>query len=493
MRVFFIKNKRFYLCFILISTTFFIWAQTKTQAISNFQQTKGFESASIGFCMMDNTGKVIYQINKSKSLTPASTLKLVTTASALEILGSSYTFKTELICDSENTNKLIVKGYGDPTLGSEYLGDDSQAFLEKWKTEIDKKGLSPNLLSEIEIDDSYFGYDGLSHKWIREDMGNYYASGSYGISIFDNSYKLFFNTNLGDSSPSPIILRTEPNLKNIRFTNNLQTNTTGKDNGYILGAPFSYDRLLVGDIPRGRSSFSIKGDIPDPGMFLGETFADYLNSHGFNIKDVKTLRSDVESKKITIGNLKSNSNVFYTHYSPPLRDIIRVINVRSNNHYSEHLIKAIGKYKDSTYLNNPLNNGIDAIKDLWTKRGINSESLFMYDGCGLAPSNAVSPEFMCTLLHYMQNKSKNKETFFASLPRAGKEGSVRSLLKGTRLEGKIYVKSGSIGNVQCFAGYYIEGNAKYSFSVMINNYTCTRREAVAAIEKLLLAICSNTK
>jgi len=89
----------------------------------------------------------------------------------------------------------------------------------------------------------------------------------------------------------------------------------------------------------------------------------------------------------------------------------------------------------------------------------------------------------------MYNDSKYSEAFVASFPKAGSEGTVRNLLKGTRLEGKVFVKSGSIANVQCYAGYYLDGDKKYAFAIMVNHFKKnSRRQVVKAIESLLLAV-----
>lgn len=446
-------------------------AQSNT-AIQKFAANSQLKHALIGVCIRDiQTGKNIASLNPNQSLTPASILKIVTTASALEILGEDYQFKTTLAVNENDPSQVIVHGYGDPTLGSEYLGD--KLFLNNWTT-LAKKNLKGANMKILVVDD-YFGYDGLSRKWIKEDMGNYYAAGAYGISIFDNSYKLFFNT----SNKTAKIVRTEPEMKNILFNNTLGLNTQGKDNGFILGEPFSNQRTLIGDIPSGRTSFFIKGDFPDPGLYLAETFANNLKNSGLVGSTFSTSRTKPQTFK---------ERIFYTQKSPFLKDIIRVINVRSNNHYAEHLIRAIGRAKNSDINSNPLTEGIDNINALWKSKGLDIDALFMYDGCGLTPSNSVSPAFMCDVLANMQTKSKYSEAFMQSFPQAGKDGTVRNFLKGTRLEGKVVVKSGSIANVQCFSGYYINGNEKYAFSVMVNNFNGSHRETVKAIETLLLGI-----
>jgi D-alanyl-D-alanine carboxypeptidase/D-alanyl-D-alanine-endopeptidase (penicillin-binding protein 4) len=184
-----------------------------------------------------------------------------------------------------------------------------------------------------------------------------------------------------------------------------------------------------------------------------------------------------------------DEKVIYTQYSPPLKDIIRAVNVKSDNHYAEHLIRAVGKNAAGTAgTADPLGEGIEQVIRYWQEKGLDTASLFMYDGCGLSPSNAVSPKLLCAVLSYMYAKSPNSGNFFASFPEAGKEGTVRNFLKNSVLAGKIRVKSGSMTDVQCYAGYCIDGKKQYVFAVMVNNFrNNSRAETVKAIEDFLKA------
>lgn len=452
----------------------------KNQAVSDFQKNAILQNASIGFLIQDMNGKEIASYNKKASLTPASILKVVTTATALETLGSNFMYETKLSYDGKN---IIVSGEGDPTLGSEYLYQNSKGFLTEWINQIQKTEINKNV--GIYIKDDYFGYQGTSRKWIREDMGNYYAAGSYGISIFDNTYRLYFNTT--DTSNPPKIIRTEPQMTDITFLNTLTYNNTGQDNGYIWGEPFSNQRMLIGNIPSKRTSFSIKGDIPDPGLYLGQTLANMLKANGFTVNNISTSRNDYYSQMHSFKNAESLLRPIHTDYSPTLKEIIRIVNVKSNNHYTEHLIRTLGRFKNKDIYSEPLKEGIEYTSVFWQGKGISTSGLFMYDGCGLSPSNAVNAELMCNILRYMSDKSRFSSDFLASLPRAGIEGTVRNVLKDSRLSGKVYMKSGSIAGVQSYAGYYINGNEKYTFTIIVNKFNNkNRRQVIKAIETLLL-------
>ena len=472
--------------FLLIINIVTSTGQTKT-SIEKFVQTPILSHASIGICVKDMNGKEIASLNKKIALTPASTLKVLTSATAMELLGDSFRFKTEISTNKDDPRQLIIKGYGDPTLGSEYINKDPQAFLNEWILQIDKF-LDKNKLTNITVVDDYFSYDGISQKWLQEDVGNYFAAGAYGVSIFDNCYRLYLNTIRTDTCP--LIIKTTPAIQSLSFLNTLSLNSTGKDNGYINGEPFSNNRTLVGSIPAKKSSFIIKGSIPDPGMMLGNLLKNKLTDNGYKINNVETIRNSYYKQQYSKNkyNIDDVTNLHYKYLSPDLKEIIKVVNVKSNNHYTEHLIRAIGRTVNKDIYSSALGVGIEQTEKHWRSKGLNMDALHMYDGCGLSPSNSISPEILCNVLLYMQNSSKYADSFFASLPKAGKEGTVKNFLKGTSLEGFVSVKSGSIANVQCFAGYYVNGDKKYAFSVMVNNFNSPHREVVKAIESLLLSL-----
>ncbi|NLY24329.1 MAG: D-alanyl-D-alanine carboxypeptidase/D-alanyl-D-alanine-endopeptidase [Bacteroidales bacterium] len=465
---------------LLISPTF---AQT---ALQRFVNHPALKHASVGIAVTDlETGRRIVSHNGEQSLTPASVLKLITTATAIEAFGENYRYKTDVALDAGDPSRILVIGSGDPTLGSEAFDDHPSTFFTTVADAL-RESLPSDSAYSLYVVDNLFGYDGISPEWTWIDMGNYYAAGAYGISIFDNSYKLFFNTTAKNGCPR--ILRTEPEIKGLTFQNSLSLNSNGRDNGYIYGAPFSYERAVRGDIPAGRTEFSIKGDIPDPGLLLGETLAGYLKRAGLKVGKVETARTDYLSKYCSPERLGRYQvgKVLCTFVSRPMKEIIREVNVESNNHFAEHLIRSTGRKNRSDIYEDALEAGVTYVQDFWKSKDLTTASLQMHDGCGLAPQNAVSPRFLTDLLVYMYSKSDKSSDFFDSLPKAGEEGTLRTFLRDTRLSGKIAAKSGSIGGVQCYSGYLIDGRKKYAFTVMVNKFNGTRSEVRGAIEQYLL-------
>ena len=476
--------KRFLSFIFAFSTLFVTYSQP---ALQQFINNPALKHASIGVCVRDmSTGKTIVSYNQDKSLTTASIMKLITSATALELLGPDYRYETKLALDAADPSRLLVLGSGDPTLGSSMFKEDPYLFLINWSQKLQLKLTNINKL-KLYVVDNLFGYSGISDEWTWVDMGNYFAAGAYGVSVFDNTYRLFFNTT--DRNSSPKILRTEPEVRGLNFTNYLKLNSTGRDNGYIYGAPFSYERILRGNIPAGRTAFSIKGDIPDPGLMLGETLAAELGKKGIRVSEVKTAQQDYISN---IGNANSLNKVNYrvgevlhNHQSRPLTDILREVNVESNNHYAEHLIRTIGRNQSVDIYSDALEEGIKYVNKHLTESGISTSSLFMHDGCGLAPQNAASPELFCDLLVHMHNRSNYAREFFASLPLAGRDGTLKYFMNNTKYNGKVRAKSGSIGGVHCYAGYLIDGDKRYAFTIMVNKFTGARSTVRKSIEQFI--------
>ena len=470
---------------LLIFASGLSFSQPSVQQIIN---NLALKHASVGISVVDlSTGKSVVSHDSEKSLTPASVLKLITTATVIEALGENFRYRTDVALDTEDATRILILGSGDPTLGSEVFKESRDRFFNDC-SQLLEKTLSKNSEYSIYVVDNLFGYEGVSPEWTWIDMGNYYAAGAYGVSVFDNTYHLFFNT--VNKNACPVIIRTDPEIKGLTFSNELKLNSSGRDNGFIYGAPFSYDRSVRGDIPGGRSLFSIKGDIPDPGLLLGERLAENLKGDGFKISGVETSRNNYIS-----GVCASSAaapyrvgQVLFTQVSRPLKEIIREVNVESNNHYAEHLIRTVGRYYKPDIYDNALDAGIEYVADYWKKKGIDITPLTMYDGSGLAPQNAVSAGLLTDILSYMYNKSSYSAAFINSLPKAGQDGTLVNFMANTKYNGKILTKSGSIGGVQCYAGYLIDGEKKYAFSIMINKFNGTRAQVRGAIEQFLLSL-----
>ncbi len=132
-----------------------------------------------------------------------------------------------------------------------------------------------------------------------------------------------------------------------------------------------------------------------------------------------------------------------------------------------------------------LDSGLLAVRDYWTARGLDGESLVMYDGCGISPSNRVTAHFVTSLLADMQFD----EPFRKAMADIAREGTVKDFLKGTRLAGKGQLKTGTLKNVIAYAGYIQGSDARtYAVALFVSNHGCKHAVLRKEIEKQLLSL-----
>ena len=434
-------------------------------------------------------GRTVYSYDTDRLQSPASVLKTVATATALEILGEDYRYPTTLEYDGILENgtlegNLYIKGSGDPSLGSSHFAPGQNKFLSTWIAALQKAGIK-HITGSVISDESIFDTEGVSIKWLREDMGNYYAPGSYGISIFDNMYKLSLQT--GAAGTRPVLKGTEPDIPFIRFKNYLKAAPVSSDSAYIIGAPLDDVRYLYGVLPANREAYVLKGDIPDPALYLARYLTDQLQQKGIRVDGSPSCyRIEVEENRWKKGERKE----IVTTYSPTLREIASICNHVSHNLYADALVKTVGlQYKPRrNEMISSFGRGVQVVKEYWEKKGLDVFPLRMNDGSGLAPADKVSAGFMGELLVYMATESAVSDAFIASLPQAGIEGSVRNFLKGSKLQGKAHLKSGGITGVRSYAGYITKDGKTYAVAVFSNNYSCPMSRMTRALEKLLLQL-----
>ena len=444
--------------------------------VEKFVQSPLLANANISLLVKDlKTNKTLCQYRPENLVTPASTMKLVTTATILELFGPDFRFETRLEVDGtispDSTLKgnLYIVGGGDPTLGSEKLGEKN--FLHKWVQAIKQAGIN-KITGRILTDETIFETQVLNPKWTWEDIGNYYAPGIHGISYMDNTYRMVFRS--GAIGTTPDILRVEPEIAGLKMENHLQSTSTDRDKAYFYGAPYALDRSVYGEIPAYKAEFTVKGDIPNPAQLLSLHLHNRLAESGIKINDSDTVQS-----------VSANRKLIYKYLSPALKDIITETNVKSNNHFAEYLFKYISIKNNSV---GSTSQSLYFIHNYWKTLGLPMNQLYQYDGCGLTPADAVSANFFVDLLRYMKTKSSYSTEFYNSLPVSGGRGTLSDLLVNTKLEGKVHAKSGTIDNVKCYAGYIELKNKTLVFAIMVNYPNGTTHEVLKAMEKFLLEI-----
>jgi D-alanyl-D-alanine carboxypeptidase/D-alanyl-D-alanine-endopeptidase (penicillin-binding protein 4) len=443
--------------------------------------------AAISFYVKNmSTGELVADYNGQMALPSASTMKLVTTATASQMLGRNYRFKTKLMYSGDFDSltgvlngDLYIVGGGDPTLGSKYYNKigAQDSFLYEWAEKIKAFGIK-KITGKVIGDGSKYRYDGVPTGWVWGDLGNYYGAGPNGLTIYDNMCRLEFSSGLNEGD-STELLCINPYIHGLTIQNAVKAGN-GSDDSYVFGAPYSYDWFIRGTIPKGKESFEVKASIPDPEKLMSVELYYALKMSGIEISKGATSYREL-SKNPEF--LKPTLLPIFEHSSPSLGSIIDEVNQKSINLFAEHLLCEIS-YKKSGY--GSTYNGAQICSNYWSSKA--GAGLFMADGSGLSRSNAVSAKFLVELLGYM-SKSDGAQSFKNSLAIAGKKGTMSAMCTGTTADGRAYGKSGSMTRIRSYAGYVdSKTGKKLAYGIIFNNFSGASSEITKYCENILVKL-----
>lgn len=431
-------------------SAFLLFSTSASASVLKFPDS---EAATVGIMVVDlATGKELQSENKEKAMLPASTMKSITSATALSLRGEDYRFTTDVVITGTVSSgvlngNVVVKACGDPTICSSHFKGVG-GFCESIISALKNEGIT-EIKGKIIVDESSFKDEGQNPQWAVGDVGWDYGAGLFGFNYYDNIFRL----NTATKATSPEI----PNL-------NIQLVRTGKSIDIIRGV--DSNNIIVMGSNVGNQGVSVTSTMSDPGAVFVNEMKKKLASNNIKISN--------NSVKAT------GEKIIYTRKSPTLGEIMRSLMVRSDNMFAEATLRTVA----------PRNSRDEAINTElrhWSSKGVNIHGVKIYDGSGLARADRVTPQFMAGVLSSMAKDAKGS-TYLSFFPRVGREGTVKSLLAKTKLEGKLALKSGSVNGVQCFAGYKLDANGKPSHVVvvMVNNFFCSRDQVRAAIERWLL-------
>ena len=415
------------------------------------------ENSTWGILAVNFQGDTLAQLNKGKRLTPASNMKLVTTAAAYLKLGRNYTFKTQIatdgvIQDSTLVGNLYIIGGGDPLIGDlfTYLPSEDVPF-GKWRKVLEDNGIR-RIEGDIVGDGSYFSGERRHSDWSTEDEISKDGVVPAGLT---------WRGKMEDSLPDgPLAAATH-------FHRWLQDNgivVTGEAGSVVYSATATH----------GLAQKTSVNDSPASPAEAGSIATCQTRKYAVSLDSL-----------LLLGTAASAS----------LNHIISITNHQSDNFCAETLIKAIGKANNGS---DDYDTATEALHRALAPIGMAGPSTKMRfaDGSGLSRKNFLSPEFIVGILLGMSRTSLYKD-YLNSLPRPGrKDGTLVARLPKAPapVKNRIYMKSGSLGGVRCFSGYILpsDGNSKktIAFSIMVNNHVGKSSELTQTLDKLILELAN---
>lgn len=470
------KYNRFYGIGCLLILCFSIKAQSVDQAaldrlsdqLLELQNSELMQNGTISFSLQSTTTNTpLLSFNQEQSLPSASTLKLVSTATILSLMGGDYTYTTFLEYDGRVSGdtlhgNLYLRGTGDPSLGSgRFKGySDSNELLVRWAEAVRRAGIR-HITGQVMADPTIFDESTVADTWIWGDLGNYYGAGVQGLNFNENIYRVFLRAgqNVGDPTE---FLKLEPSFPYLEIINRVRTGESGSgDQVYIFASPLGREIVLTGTVPRGASSFPVKGALPNPAFASAYWLTEVLRNNNLVV-------SGLPGVQLSSLPLSQARTILDRYYSPSLRDLCQQTNWWSINLYADSFLKLAGTRIDGK---SNFDSAAKAVGEYWRTKGADTRGFYVRDGSGLSPTGSLTTLNLSDILRYAA-REKTFPDFYQSIAVVGQTGTVRNIGKGTRSAGNVRAKSGSIDGTRAYAGYVTARSGELlSFAIIAHKYT----------------------
>lgn len=445
--------------------------QGAQQAVDRFTADSTLRHASAGVAIVDlSNGNIIAGHHQDLATITASTMKTVTSAAALQVLGPDYRFTTPVYLDGEVMGSrlkgnVVVVGSGDPTLGSRYFKEDLDITREVVAA-LHAHGIT-RVDGNVVVDNTLYPYAPYCDDWDAGDLAWDFGMGVQAVNYCDNAVRFVFEGHDGTIANA----RLTPEVSGVRIINKLWH---GKRDNVNLHLEYATPAVVVsGTVADTTYYFNISNPTPD--VLLRDSLWTSLSQAGIV----------VHGKTLDTGTQRW---LLLEHRSPRLSDIIQSLLERSDNMFTEALLRTLAHHTGLT-ANDA--NGVQVVNRTLRRLGIDVSAKFQRDGSGLARANKASPAFFAQLLTVMNRQrygQNNTLRLVDLMPRVGVNARIGSKLSDSKLSGKIAVKSGSMSDVQCYVGYYPAGDPQWGFVTLINNWHGSRASLKDRIDTLLLDV-----
>lgn len=478
-------NRYIFVLLLFLSGIFFngLSQGAKQVDYAAFFSGKGMRHASVGVCVMDvSTGETLVAYNEHTAFTPASLTKIITAATVLQLYPDTTRWRTRVgytgYIDYEGVlqGDIVIRGCLDPSLANEYGSRPTEAFLDRVVAAVGKAGICA-IAGDVVADASLCSME-TSSQWLTEDLGWYYGAGCYGINYKGNSYDLYLRT--GAAGTQPHILGTSTTVAPVAYRNHLVVGQ--KDSSFVSVVPYSGQCILSGVVPPHRERFVLPCSMTDPPLTLAYDVKQRLQAAHIPVAGrAVTDRLLYEAQE----PLPAAVSVLCEYPSDELLQMVETMLHHSDNLYAEALLRyvALSQADEAS-----VSTALAIERALWKEEGLDTDAMQLYDGSGLARKNAVTPYFLASLLSQAYGMHQLGAAFVSAFPEAGREGSVRSFMARQKLPGILRLKSGSMGGVLCYAGYYTEAGRTYAVVMMCNHHTCRNAQLRGRYEQLLRTI-----
>jgi serine-type D-Ala-D-Ala carboxypeptidase/endopeptidase (penicillin-binding protein 4) len=453
----------FAVCFVCVCSMFSASAaQSDASAVPASVQRvisgHGFPASSYALLVQEvGEPAPVLAINSDLALNPASTMKVLTTLAALELLGPTHVWTTDVyalgtIEADTLTGDLLIRGGGDPFLVEEHV----RSLLKA----VQRRGVK-RITGDLLLDVSLFS-DEVSQGTSLDNQGNRaYNVLPHALMMNFQAVNFYFYPH---ANGRDVLVRPDPALPNLHIDNRLRQQA-GACTGFQRGVSFSEDLarntvIFSGRFPSGCSEFSLARTVLDAPQYVYGLFSQLWRELGGEFEGEMKLMDGLayDSGSITLVTRWS---------SPPLSDVIKSVNKFSNNMMTRHLLLTLALQQHGPPAT--VNKGVAAVHNYLGGLGIDHSSLVIDNGSGLSRDARMTANLLGAILQRGYD-IPNMPEFMASLPLSGLDGTMRSRLTGEFARGRVHVKTGSLSGVAAIAGYVHAYSGKRFIVVAMVNH-----------------------
>ncbi len=413
-----------------------------------------------------DSGETIYSLNADKPMTPASNMKVITTAAALRFLGTDFEYTTQVgLCD----NNIVIIGSGDPLLGDSKTdiknGRKIGWILDDIAEKVKQTGIKE--FNDIIIDTTVFDDQRVHPSWPANDLNKWWAAEVCGLNYNDNCIAMTVENNKGRT-----IISIEPKTSYVNITNQVKIIKKGSEGVGAYRRPGKENYLIVkGKCRKKQGPFDVA--IERPAAFFGHLLAETLLKAGIAAKGnliEKAVSRDCSFKKIA-------------EYKTSLPDCLARCNKDSIALAAEALLKTTAAQKQGGKTGS-WSAGQHIISDYLVSLGISEAEFNIDDASGLSRKNKLSPNAVTKVLRDMY-KSENRNVFKQSLAVGGRDGTIAKYFKEEKYEDRIFGKTGYFTGARSFSGYCFTDRGTFIFSILTEGRSAKTRDAINDIVKAI--------
>ncbi|MCU0772566.1 MAG: D-alanyl-D-alanine carboxypeptidase/D-alanyl-D-alanine-endopeptidase [Verrucomicrobia bacterium] len=453
--------------------------------VENHIRHPRFQHAQWGIQVVSlQSGVILFEHHAHQLLQPASNAKLFTAALALHQWGPDGRIPTPVLGSMwPDANGVIhgdvcIEGRGDPTFTAETHGGNLDLALQPLVTVLTQAGIR-RIEGDLVGDDRFLASLGYGTGWMWEDLEYGYGSPISALSFDDNSLALCLAPASEPGAPCQV---TMPFLLRPLVVLN-RTITTRDRPREALSARrrLGTDQvILAGELPMEAQAETLRVPVDAPALRFMENLESSLRRQGIQVEG-----------RTRVGSSLTATCLLGQAESPPVKTILRRMLKDSHNLTASLLFAHTGRRAQPAWEGHPEAAGSLALNQFLHDAGLPAVEVQIEEGSGLSRNNLASPQAVVALLSFMRQHAA-ATNFIESLPVAGVDGTLKERFVGTRVQGNLRAKTGTLRWAQALSGYVTsDAGEPLAFSILLNRYQPAGSDpgATEEVDALALMLC----